>query len=147
MCIGQQTCRTSFKVPQIVQILCWTALFFPATAPLAATYTWDGGGTTNNWNDPVNWSNNTLAVYGADTAIAFGSGPRNNATQNIANPFVLNSLSFGNLVCWPRNALTNPVSSGTRRTHQFENAIPMIHLLRKESPSCLAIAQRLPPSC
>ena len=70
-----------------------------SVSPLAraATYTWDGGGSSNNWSDSVNWSNNTLPVPGADTTIAFGSGPRNNSGQNITNSFVLNSLTFGNL--------------------------------------------------
>jgi fibronectin-binding autotransporter adhesin len=38
-----------------------------------------------------------VPLSGADTALAFGSGPRNITTQDIANPFVLNALSFGNL--------------------------------------------------
>src|SRR6266550_270222 len=85
--------RSGFIAGLLVGIL----LLGLCSAAEAATYTWDGGGSSNSWNDAVNWSNDTLPLSSADTAIAFGSGPRNITTQDIANPFVLDALSFGNL--------------------------------------------------
>jgi hypothetical protein len=35
----------------------------------AATRTWDGGGSTNNWSDAANWDCNCLPAAGDDTAI------------------------------------------------------------------------------
>src|SRR5690349_7508139 len=81
----------------LVNKLILRILLLCSLAARAATYTWDGGGSSNNWNDAANWSNNVLAVSSADTTIAFGSGPRNTPSQNIAHPFLLNTLSFGNM--------------------------------------------------
>jgi|GEM_PF-1706353 len=39
---------------------------------LAATRTWDGGGSTNNWSEAANWSDNT-APTAADTALFDGT--------------------------------------------------------------------------
>jgi autotransporter-associated beta strand protein len=76
-----------------------TLLFAPA-AP-AQTFTWDGGLSHGNftvgnlWSIPNNWVGGAAPVSGAATNIVFTqSGMWTTADQNIANPFVLNFLSF-----------------------------------------------------
>ena len=104
--------RSGFVAGLLVGIL----LLGLCSAAEAATYTWDGGGGSNNWSDAVNWSNDVRPISGADTAIAFGSGPRNVANQDITNPFVLNALSFANLgvqYLISGNALDFHASSGS----------------------------------
>ncbi len=61
--------------------LCCTALwFFTAFTPsaFAAAYTWDGGGSTNNWSDCDNWSTNTCPVAG--DAVTFDTTNTKNST-------------------------------------------------------------------
>ncbi|MDO8469230.1 MAG: LamG domain-containing protein [Candidatus Peribacter sp.] len=48
-------------------LLLFVLLLQPGTA-LAATRTWDGGGSTNNWSEDANWSDNTEPTA-ADTAL------------------------------------------------------------------------------
>src|SRR3990170_9026802 len=47
----------------------------------AATRTWDGGGLTNLWSDPLNWSSN-LVPTPLDTAVFDGTSVKN-ATMDI----------------------------------------------------------------
>src|SRR4029077_8491314 len=64
----------------------------------ATTYTWTGGGGNDNWSTPGNWSagvpvgiDTTDLVFGGNTNLGTLATPLN---QNIANPFLLNSLTF-----------------------------------------------------
>src|SRR4051794_17687054 len=40
---------------------------------LLATFTWDGGGTTNNWSDSDNWDQVPVATPGPDDDVVFNS--------------------------------------------------------------------------
>ncbi|MFA6509515.1 MAG: LamG-like jellyroll fold domain-containing protein [Candidatus Peribacteraceae bacterium] len=54
---------------------CALLLFLSSTlipSALAATRTWDGGGSTSNWSEAANWSDNT-APTAADTAVFDGT--------------------------------------------------------------------------
>jgi hypothetical protein len=82
--------------------LSWSLSFFlatPAAAP-SATFTWDGGASHNNNTICSNssGSNNWITgapVSSADTGLIFtASTVQTTATQNIANPFLLNSITF-----------------------------------------------------
>ena|GEM_PF-1379369 len=74
-------------------------LVTPIAAP-AVTFTWDGGAShagatlNNNWSTANNWT--TGAPTSADdTGLIFtASSVQTTATQNIANPFLLNSMTF-----------------------------------------------------
>lgn len=76
------------------------ALF--ANRARATTYTWDGGATgagSLNWSNAVNWSADTVATSASTTDLVF-AGTINTGTstnplvQNIANPFLFNSMTF-----------------------------------------------------
>lgn len=57
--------------------------------------TWDGGGTDNNWTTAANWVGDVAPVSGTPgLSIAFGGGTRLTPSQNLSNPFVLQSLIF-----------------------------------------------------
>src|SRR4051812_16676795 len=59
----------------------------------AAVFTWDGGGTTNNWNDAGNWP--VTAPPSDGTAdIVFAGALR--LTPNVEAPYSILSLSFNN---------------------------------------------------
>ena len=67
----------------------------------AQTFTWDGGLSHGNftffntWTTPNNWVGGAAPVSGAATSIVFTqSGIWTTADQNVANPFVLNSMYF-----------------------------------------------------
>ncbi|MCE9531313.1 MAG: hypothetical protein K8T89_09360, partial [Planctomycetes bacterium] len=87
-----------FSLTRSLLALAIAAIACPAHAQ---TYTWTGGGqSTGNtfWNAPANWGG-TLPVSSIDTTIAYVSSSVNfTSNQNIANPFVLNSLTFGQFV-------------------------------------------------
>jgi autotransporter-associated beta strand protein len=58
-----------------------------------AQSTWTGLGGDANWSSGANWSGGTPGS-GLTTAVTFAGGTNLNPNQNIANPFVLNSLTF-----------------------------------------------------
>jgi T5SS/PEP-CTERM-associated repeat protein len=72
-----------------------------ALASAATAQTWDGGAahgnaTANNlWSTAFNWVGGTAPTSGVNTDLAFGlSGKWTTADQNIANPFILHSITF-----------------------------------------------------
>lgn len=97
-------CRPSgtgfaFAPSGLTRLCC--ALVFLATAPLslAVTWTWNGLGGNSNFSTGGNWDVGTTPIDGPTTDLAF-AGTTNTGTafvplnQNIATPFVLNSLTF-----------------------------------------------------
>jgi autotransporter-associated beta strand protein len=77
----------------------WVSLMLvsAAAAVRAATNTWDGGGTTNNWSDGNNWSpDGSVPVSASDTLVQLDGNVRTSQLQDIADPFVLNRLAFLN---------------------------------------------------
>jgi len=66
------------KEPDMNTRMTMSMLFLGAAAQ-AATVTWDGGGTDNNWTTPANWSGDAAPAAG-DT-LAFSGGTRT-ATAN-----------------------------------------------------------------
>ncbi len=75
-----------------------SALIFMAPLPAALGQTWTGGGGNVNWNTAGNWGG-TLPTSGNNTDLIFGGSTNTGTTgvplsQNIAVPFVLNSLTF-----------------------------------------------------
>jgi autotransporter-associated beta strand protein len=88
------------RVPRAFGLAVTLAL---ATTPaaLAQTFAWDGGLSHGNftignlWSIPNNWVGGVAPVSGAATNLVFAqSGMWTTADQNIANPFLLNTLSF-----------------------------------------------------
>jgi autotransporter-associated beta strand protein len=95
--------RTERRVGRIRSLCHWAMLsvMLGVTASVSATpYTWDGGtSATVSWSDPANWTPDGVPASGSTTAIIFnGVNNRGSTTTplnvDIANPFVLNSLSF-----------------------------------------------------
>lgn len=77
-------------------LLCAGAVTALLAAP-AAAQTWNGGGFTNSWSNggPLgNWSGAAAPVSGPATALTFAGTTRLATTQDIADPFVLNALTF-----------------------------------------------------
>ncbi len=86
----------------------------------ASTYTWNGGdSSTNNWSSAINWSG-TAAVSGSTTDLVFAS-LTNSATSNnnLANPFILNQLTFN-------SGLGNVTLSGSQLS--FQGTTPTIQV-------------------
>ncbi len=65
-----------------------------AALPAPAQYTWTGGGTDANWSTAGNWSGGTVPVSSIDAAVAFAGSTNLAPNQNVASPFLLNSLTF-----------------------------------------------------
>ncbi|MDD4382196.1 MAG: carboxypeptidase-like regulatory domain-containing protein [Candidatus Dojkabacteria bacterium] len=75
-------------------------LFFLSIKPkntYAASVSWDGGASTTNWSDALNWS--TDSVPGADDDVLIDT----TVTVNIAATTTIKSLTLGNI-----NATTSP---------------------------------------
>ena len=60
----------------------------------AAAQTWNGGGADGNWSTAANWISGTVPVSSMDTAVTFAGTTNLAPNQNIANPLMLNSLTF-----------------------------------------------------
>jgi fibronectin-binding autotransporter adhesin len=68
---------------------------FLACAPMAdAQSTWTGGGADANWSTAANWAGGIVPVSSVDTAVTFAGTTNLAPNQNLANPFILNSLMF-----------------------------------------------------
>lgn len=61
-------------------------------AHAGVSFTWDGGGSSANWSDPLNWSSNTVPPAGS--ALTFGPAPVTLSNQNLANPFSVSGITF-----------------------------------------------------
>src|ERR1043166_6954015 len=59
----------------------------------AATRTWDGGGTNNNWTTATNWVGDTSPVAGDDLVFPLGAAGLSN-TNNFAAATVFNSITI-----------------------------------------------------
>jgi fibronectin-binding autotransporter adhesin len=123
-----------------VAVLLW------ATAPPAAaqnSYTWTGFGSSVppfdgfNWSNSNNWQNNAVPASNANTAINFVSAPSGVSINNIASPFLLNSLSFNT----PVTLSGAPLSfQGVGVIYQFTAApVAIANDLIENSPSGLSI--------
>ncbi len=63
----------------------------------AVTYTWDGGGSDNNWSSGANWNPDAAVPVSASNAVVQLNGVIRTAPhQDIGTPFLLNSLEFLN---------------------------------------------------
>ncbi len=60
----------------------------------ARAQVWTGGGPNPNWSTATNWANGTVPVSGVDTSVTFAGNRNLSPNQDLANPFVLNSLVF-----------------------------------------------------
>jgi hypothetical protein len=62
-------------------------------SPAIAQTIWVGGGATGDWSQASNWTPST-PTSAATTSLLFATNNQINTNQNIANPFILNSLGF-----------------------------------------------------
>lgn len=75
---------------------CAAALLLAAglTSP-ALAQPWDGGGSTNNWSDPLNWSGFPVPQSSNSTLIFFNASSRLNSNLDLGpGPFQLFDLTF-----------------------------------------------------
>jgi autotransporter-associated beta strand protein len=74
------------------------ALVVPALLALgspAAAQNWTGNGGDDNWSTAANWNLNANPASSTSTSVAFNSSTRLASVQDVANPLVLNALTFG----------------------------------------------------
>lgn len=88
-------------VPSGLTRLCCALLFLVAVPTIwAGTWSWNGNGGNANWSTVGNWSEGNAPISASTTDLIF-AGTNNTGTalvplnQNIATPFLLNSLTFG----------------------------------------------------
>lgn len=79
-------------LPVLLTLAVLGSLALPPTVK-AATRTWDGGGANNLWNNPLNWSADTLPVAG-DTVIFDGTSSKN-ADINVAVTVAIVQVNAG----------------------------------------------------
>jgi autotransporter-associated beta strand protein len=67
------------------------------TMTRAATYTWDGGGTDNNWSTGANWApDDSVPVSASDTLVKLDGTTRVTTVQNVGPAFEINRLEYLN---------------------------------------------------
>lgn len=74
---------------------CLASYLFAGQPMQAGTFTWDGD-TSNLWSNVLNWD--ALPASATDTSLVFnvaGSASPNQTSNNLGNPFQLNSMTFG----------------------------------------------------
>lgn len=76
-----------------LSVLGAVALALAGGAPVKAQ-TWSGLGFSGSWADALNWQGIVRPVSSPTTAITFAGTRQTSTQQNLASPFVLNSLSF-----------------------------------------------------
>jgi autotransporter-associated beta strand protein len=65
-----------------------------AVSSVSAQSTWNGNGGDNNWNTVANWAGGVPQSL-ATTTVTFAGTNRLAPVQNVANPIMLNQLTFG----------------------------------------------------
>src|SRR5437660_7458139 len=70
------------------------ALLTLSAVPATGQSTWNGNGGDNNWSTAGNWTGGTPSSA-ATTTVTLAGTNRLSPVQNIANPFMLNQLTFG----------------------------------------------------
>src|SRR5262245_11651579 len=83
------------RAPRPRWIVCFicAALIGGTAAPAPAQSIWIGGGATGDWMNAANWTP-APPTSSPTTAILFAGANNLSTSNNIANPFVLNSLGF-----------------------------------------------------
>ena len=72
------------------------ALAFVAVAAHAAVFTWNGGGTDNNWQTGANWTNTIPPATDGSASLNFSGAARTMTTNNITADTVFTGISFAN---------------------------------------------------
>jgi len=67
-------------------------IFFHGSTAFAATRTWDGGGTTNNWSEPTNWSGDAVPTS-ADDVVFNATSLIKDSTWDALGPAQIQSLN------------------------------------------------------
>ena len=88
-----------------------------AAAAGAQAQTWTGLSSSNGWADLLNWQNLSRPVSSTTTAVTFAGNARLSPVQNLAAPFILNSLSFA-----PNAGAFEVQSGGTGSLEFSDNA-------------------------
>ena len=83
--------KKSFNKKYLFLIAIFFALFFISRNASAATRTWDGEGTTNNWSEAANWSSN--AVPGSGDDVIFNNTSLKNSVWDSAGPAQIITLN------------------------------------------------------
>jgi hypothetical protein len=79
----------------LVPYLVCTVLFVGSAAPAPAqSNVWVGGGGVPDWSNGGNWVTGVAPLSGATNNLLFAGTSQLNTSQNIANPFDLNALTF-----------------------------------------------------
>jgi autotransporter-associated beta strand protein len=78
---------------RLMAIVFFGVLFAVAT-PATAQYVWTGHNGNGNWSTVSYWSGGSIPVSGSATTITFPNASGLPTLQDIANPFVLNQLTF-----------------------------------------------------
>lgn len=81
---------------RLIGAVCAAALFMAVGVQPARgqNWSWLGAAASDNWSNALNWSPFITPSSGTDTTIQFGGTGAFAPNQNIADPFVLNSLQF-----------------------------------------------------
>jgi autotransporter-associated beta strand protein len=73
-----------------------TAAFLLALArPAAGQYSWTGNGGDSNWSTAANWSHGVVPISSIDATVTFAGSINLSPNQDVASPFLLNSLTVG----------------------------------------------------
>jgi|GEM_PF-6698365 len=80
--------------PRIITGIVVVASLFCSNFAAAQTFFWNGGGGSDNWGVPTNWSGGVAPTPGPDVDLAFGAGAANfNMVNDYTNP-CFNRLAF-----------------------------------------------------
>ena len=77
-----------------IQLTLLSAVILISSNALSDTYTWDGGGTDNNWSTAANWNPDGAPQSATNTTVQLAGPTRLSPVQNIADPFILNRLEY-----------------------------------------------------
>src|SRR5262249_51784582 len=84
----------ALRLRLIAYCICAVLIIGSAAPAPAQSNVWLGGGTTGDWSNGSNWLSGTAPISGATNDLLFAGVANLNTSQNIANPFDLNALTF-----------------------------------------------------
>jgi autotransporter-associated beta strand protein len=107
-------------------LACVAVAAVPPRAARGQSWTWDGGGSSGNWNTANNWNPNTVPIGSAGTSLTFGGGTLFIATDNnIPGTFGLTTLTFASSATFPYSISGNTLSfadSGPNQAKIVQNS-------------------------
>lgn len=126
--------RRGYRTLRAVALAGLSATLAAQSASVGATFEWVG--LSANWSEPSAWMDALVPVSAATTTLRFGGMSAYTATNNLATPFLLNSLHL-------TSTGTSIALAGTENSLQFTSDVAVAPTIVQDGSSAVTISNPL----